>query len=67
MTKDKTPDNLIFVVKERLSDGSEVFNVVLGEHKWPAVMQGDAQDMARAIVDAIEHHTTETADFIDET
>ncbi len=71
MTKTKqkanSPDTLIFVISEKLSDGSLVYNVVLGEHKWHAVDQDEARELANKFSDAINDHTTNTADVIDET
>lgn len=64
---DDMPGTLIFVVAETLSDNSKVYNVVLGEHKWHAVSQGEAIELAEKIADAINDHTVDTADVVDET
>lgn len=64
---DDAPDTLLFIVQEKLSDGSVAFNVLLGEHKWSAITHDDAVLLAEAIVDAIDHLTTNTADVVDET
>jgi hypothetical protein len=66
-TVQTTPEFLLFVTSETLTDNSKVYNVVFGEHKFAAVTQQDARDIANAICDAINDHTTQTADVIDET
>lgn len=64
---DDMPGTLIFVVQEKLSDGSYVYNIVMGKHKWHATSQKDAQELAEKIMEAIEDHTVDSADVIDET
>jgi len=65
--KADAPDTLIFVISEKLSDGSLAYNVVLGEHKWQAVDHDEARELANKFSDAINDHTTNTADVVDET
>jgi hypothetical protein len=65
--KTDSPDTLFFVISEKLSDGSVVYNVVLGEHKWQAVDQDEARDLAHDLAEAINDHTTNTAGVVDET
>jgi hypothetical protein len=57
---------LFFVIREKLSDGSEVFNVQLGDIRFPAVTQDDALELAEKLSDAINDHTTTTAAVVDE-
>lgn len=64
--KRKEPDFLFFVVREKLSDGSEVFNVQFGDTQFCGVTQEDAQELAQKMADAINEHTGHTADVIDE-
>ena len=58
------PDIVIFVLREKLSDGSEVFNVKIGSEKLAAVSEGDASYLADKISDAINEHTTNTAGVV---
>ena len=58
------PDFLLFVVRETLSDKSIAFNVVFGEHKLAAVDEAAAEELAQSIADAINDHTTQTADVV---
>jgi hypothetical protein len=60
----KTPDIVIFVLREKLSDNSEVFNVKVGGEKFPAVTEADAEDLAEKISEAINDHTTSTAGVV---
>jgi hypothetical protein len=58
---------LLFVVRETLSDKSEVYDVIFGEHKFAATGYDEARDLAERISDAINECTTHTANVIDET
>ena len=59
---DDPREHLIRINSDRLSDGSEVFSVLLpGGTKLPAITEADAHDLAEAIADAINDHTNETA------
>ena len=58
------PEFLIFIVSEKLSDGSQVFNVIFGEMKFPAVTEDDAVQLAETISNAINDHTNNRADVI---
>jgi hypothetical protein len=62
----KTPDHLFFVRPETLTDGSKVFNVWYGDIKFSAVTEEDAEELANKLMDAINDHTNDVADFIDE-
>lgn len=66
MNKDDMPGTLVFIVPETLSDKSKVYNVVLGEHKWHATDYEAAIALAEAIADAINEHTVDMAEMIDE-
>lgn len=61
------PGTLVFVVSETLTDGSNVYNVILGDQKWHAVDQGEAQELAWKISGAINDHTVDVAAVVDET
>jgi hypothetical protein len=58
------PDILIFVVPSKLSDGSEVFAVKVGDLVIAAISEDDATDLAQNIVTAINSHSNETAEVI---
>jgi len=60
----KTPDVLIFVVPETLSDKSVVYNVKLGNVTFHAVTESDAHDLAEGFLSLIEEHTNDTADTV---
>ncbi len=62
-----TPDTLFFIVKNKLSDGSHTYDVVLGEHKWHAEDQDEAQELAHGMADLINDLTCDVADVVDET
>lgn len=64
MNVNKVPDHLFFIVKEILTDKSEVFNVIFGQHKFTAVTLDDAQIPVDKFVEAINEHTCQTADRI---
>lgn len=67
MTKTSTrtaPDELIFIDGKLLSDGSQVFDVRIGERVWPAVSQHDAEAMAEKIRAAIVAHTNLTVGVV---
>jgi hypothetical protein len=51
----------INIESERFGDGSEVFNVLLGSIRLPAVSQDDAVELADKIQKAIDAHTNEEA------
>jgi hypothetical protein len=55
--KRAAPDIVIFVVPKTLSDGSQVFDVHLGNLVVAAVTQDDALSMADKIRDAIDDHS----------
>ena len=57
-------DILIFIRKEKLSDGSMAYNVELPEFTLNAVNEDDAIALAETIVDAINHHTVNPANVI---
>lgn len=61
------PEFLLFVTREVLTDKSEVFNVIFGEHKFAATGRDEAHELAEKIADAINEGTCNTADVIDET
>lgn len=63
-THNCTPDFLLFVVAETLSDRSVAYNVVFGEHKFSATSLRAAKDMAEAIADAINDNSVNMADVI---
>jgi hypothetical protein len=56
------PEHILSVVRETLSDGSEVFNVHLGNIRLPAIDEREARKLAEKIADAINEHTTQSAD-----
>lgn len=58
---DDMPNILIWIVKETLSDGSEVFNVEIPEASLPAITADDAAALAETIAGAINEHSNETA------
>ena len=58
------PDVIIFVIPKTLSDGSKVFDVKLGEQVWSAVSEMNAGALAETIAEAIDEHTTNTADVV---
>lgn len=64
---DEMPGTLIFIVTTTLSDNSKVYDVVLGEHRWHAVDYDAAVLLAEAIADAINDHSVDTAETVDET
>lgn len=55
---------IIFVVKERLPDGSYVYGVLLGELKFHAVDEAHAMALAQTISAAINEHAGNTADVV---
>jgi hypothetical protein len=59
-----TPDIIIFIVSETLSDKSEVFNVLIGDVKLAAVSEDEAGRLAEGIASLINDHTTNTADVV---
>lgn len=58
---DAAPDIILFVKREKLSDGSFVHNVLIGDLVCHATSEDDAWELAEKIADAINEHTTETA------
>lgn len=58
------PDFIVFMVKESLTDGSHVYNVLLGEMKFCAVDEDAAEELAQTISDAINDHTTHNAGVV---
>ena len=60
-------DTLFFVVKNRLSDGSHVYDVVLGLHRWHAEDQDHARELAQGMADLINEHSVDLANVVDET
>lgn len=63
-TKTAAPDTLIFVETKKLSDGSYVHDVHLGEHVWHATSKAAADDLAHAIAEAINEFTVDMAGVI---
>lgn len=59
-----TPDVIIFVVPEILSDGSKVFNIHIGDVKLHAVTEDDAGTLAENFAELIEDHTNDTAGVV---
>jgi hypothetical protein len=59
-----TPDIIIFVVPETLTDQSKVFNVLIGDVKLAACDQDDAGALAEGIAALIEDHTTNTSGVV---
>lgn len=64
MSEDDTPDFIIFVVPETLSDKSVVYNVVLGEHKFSATDQDAAREFAEGLQELIDDLTTNSVGII---
>jgi hypothetical protein len=64
MAADDAPEVILFVERRELSDGSFVFNVVLGDMRFAATSQDDAEEFAEKISDAINEDTTQTAGVI---
>lgn len=58
------PSITVFVVPEKLSDGSVAWNVHLGERVFAATTEDDATDFADKLAAAINEHTTDIADVI---
>jgi hypothetical protein len=65
MTK-PMPDTVIFINRNKLTDGSETFDVQLGDHVWHAVTEDDAIEMANKIADAINDHSNDSAGIVGE-
>ena len=63
-TTSDSPVTIIWILREKLSDGSEVFNVELNGEKLPANSEYDATEMAEKIADAIREHTNTDADVL---
>jgi hypothetical protein len=64
MPKTKMPEMLLFVTPKKLSDGSEVFDVFVGNERFEAITGDDAIELADKIRAAIEDHTNTTVDII---
>ena len=62
-----TLDTVFFIVKNRLSDGSHTYDVVLGEHRWHAEDEAKAYELAQGMVDLINDLTCDIAGYVDET
>jgi hypothetical protein len=62
-TQDDAPDHIIWIKKVSLDDGF-VYDVVFGNTTLHAVTEMEAYDMADAIKDAINDHSTSTADVL---
>lgn len=60
-----TPNHIIWIETETLTDGSEVFNVIVDLGKLPAVDESSARDMAEAIMDAVNVNTNELVDIME--
>lgn len=60
----KTPDLLIFVMPETLTDKSVVYNVTIGPIKLAATTEDDAGELAERIREAIDDHATQTVDVV---
>lgn len=56
-----TPDHLVFIDEETLTDGSKVYNIAFGNIEIPAITKQDAEDMAEKIMDAINEHSNDLA------
>ena len=54
------PDVVIFVHEEKLSDGSKVYNVAIGNITLHAVTEKEAVLLAEKIEEAIDAHCTDT-------
>ncbi len=52
---------VIWILKEKLTDGSYVFNVELNGEKYPAITEYDATEMAEKIAAAINDHSNAKA------
>lgn len=61
MAKDKTPEILIHVVEEKLSDNSVVFNVDFCGQKLAAIDADAAEALADGIAALINEYTVHTA------
>lgn len=59
-------EHLLFVAAEILTDGSKVYNVHFGDHKFAATSIIDAVELADKLAAAINEHTCHTADVVDE-
>jgi len=57
-------DMTIYVIPCHLSDGSDAYDVKIGETILAAVTMDDAADLAAKIRDAIDAHTVSTAKVI---
>lgn len=55
---------IIFVVKERLPDGSYVYGVLLEDLRFQAVDEAHAMALAQTISAAINEHAGNTADVV---
>ncbi len=60
-----TPNHIIWIETETLTDGSEVSNVIVDLGKLPAVDESSARDMAEAIMDAVNVNTNELVDIME--
>jgi hypothetical protein len=58
------PEFLLFVIPEKLSDGSVAHNVHFGEMKFAATSEDDAIDLAEGIAELINQHTVNTAGVV---
>jgi hypothetical protein len=65
MEEPMTPNHIIWIETETLTDGSEVFNVIVDLGKLPAVDESSARDMAEAIMDAVNVNTNELVDIME--
>jgi hypothetical protein len=63
MTK-ATPDTIIFVVPQTLTDNSIVYDVKIGNLTFHAVTKDDAIDLAEKMSVAIEDHTNDTTGIV---
>jgi hypothetical protein len=59
--KKSAPDLVIFITCKKLTDGSKVYNVNVGNVELAAVTESDAMDLADKIVDAVNDHSVSTA------
>lgn len=55
------PDVLIWIEKETLTDGSEVFNVKFGDEVLQSVTEDDANNLAEGMAELINNHTNTSA------
>lgn len=62
--KRDTPELLIWVVPQTLSDKSIVYNVEFGGLKFSAVDEDAAEALAEGFAELINEHTCETADVM---